>query len=109
MPRPPSALPQSSPLAAKHAESLLYRAYIHRAGRQCIALTKQKACRASLLWAKRRRGGAVWSNLSSTKAVESKTKLKINHLRLSPGPEPTELAGFYVDAVRWPMPGATKA
>ena len=37
-----------------------------RAGRQCIALTKRKACRASLLWAKRRRGGAVWSNLTST-------------------------------------------
>ena len=50
-----------------------------RAGRQCIALTKRKACRASLLWAKRRRGGAVWSNLTSTKAVESKTKLKLNH------------------------------
>jgi len=32
--------------------------------RQCIALTKRKACRASLLWAKRRRGGAVWSNLN---------------------------------------------
>ena len=48
-----------------------------RAGRQCIALTKRKACRASLLWAKRRRGGAVWSNLTSTKAVESKTKLKL--------------------------------
>ena len=50
-----------------------------RAGRQCIALTKRKACRASLLWAKRRRGGAVWSNLTSTKAVESKAKLKLNH------------------------------
>ena len=33
----------------------------------------------------------------STKAVESKTKLKLNHLRLSP--EPPELAGFYVDSV----------
>ncbi len=42
-------------------------------------LTKRKACRASLLWAKRRRGGAVWSNLTSTKAVESKAKLKLNH------------------------------
>ena len=56
-----------------------------RAGRQCIALTKRKACRASLLWAKRRRGGAVWSSLTSTKAGEFKTKLKINHLRSSPG------------------------
>ena len=55
------------------------------AGRQCIALTKRKACRASLLWAKRRRGGAVWSNLTSTKAGESKTKLKITHWRLGPG------------------------
>ena len=45
----------------------------------------------------RRRGDAVWSNLTSTKAVESKTKLKLNHLRLSP--EPPELAGFYVDSV----------
>ena len=77
-------------------ESLLYRAYIRRAGRQCIALTKRKACRASLLWAKRRRGGAVWSSLTSTKAGEFKTKLKINHLRSSPGPP--ELAGFYVDS-----------
>ena len=68
-----------------------------RAGRQCIALTKRKACRASLLWAKRRRGGAVWSSLTSTKAGEFKTKLKINHLRSSPGPP--ELAGFYVDSV----------
>ena len=67
-----------------------------RAGRQCIALTKRKACRASLLWAKRRRGGAVWSSLTSTKAGEFKTKLKINHLRSSPGPP--ELAGFYVDS-----------
>ena len=32
-----------------------------------------------------------------TKAVEPKTKLKTNHLRLSP--EPPELAGFYVDSV----------
>ena len=31
----------------KHAESLLYRAYILAP----IALTKRKACRASLLWA----------------------------------------------------------
>ena len=51
-----------------------------RAGRQCIALTKRKACRASLLWAKRI---AVWSNLTITKAVESKTKLKINNSRVS--------------------------
>ena len=68
-----------------------------RAGRQCIALTKRKACRASLLWAKRRRGDAVWSSLTSTKAGEFKTKLKINHWRSSPGPP--ELAGFYVDSV----------
>ncbi len=43
----------------------------------------------------------------STKAVESKTKLKINHLRSSP--EPPELAGFYVDSVCEPWsrgPGA---
>ena len=71
-----------------------------RAGRQCIALTKRKACRASLLWAKRRRGDAVWSSLTSTKAGEFKTKLKINHWRSSPGPP--ELAGFYVDSV-WPQ------
>ena len=44
-----------------------------------VRRTKRKACRASLLWAKRRRGDAVWSNLTSTKAVESKTKLKLNH------------------------------
>ena len=44
-----------------------------RAGRQCIALTKRKACRASLLWAKRRRGGAAWSSLTSKKAAEFKT------------------------------------
>ena len=50
-----------------------------------------------MLWAKRRRGGAVWSSLKSTKAGEFKTKLKINHLRSSPGPP--ELAGFYVDSV----------
>jgi hypothetical protein len=37
------------------------------------------SCRALAVWAKRRRGGAVWSNLTSTKAVESKTKLKLNH------------------------------
>jgi hypothetical protein len=36
-------------------------------------------------------------NLTSTKAGESKTKLKINHWRSSPGPP--ELAGFYVDSV----------
>ena len=78
--RPPTVVP-----LGLLAESLLYRAYIHRAGRQCIALTKQKACRASLLRAKRRRGGAFWSNLTSTKAVES-NKAKINHLRSSPGP-----------------------
>ena len=47
-----------------------------RAGRQCIALTKRKAYRASLLWAKRI---AVWSNLTITKAVRSRTKLKINN------------------------------
>jgi len=34
--------------------------------------------------------------MKSTKAGESKTKLKINHWRSSPGPP--ELAGFYVDA-----------
>ena len=33
----------------------------------------------------------------NTKAVEPKTKLKINYLRSSP--EPPELAGFYVDSV----------
>ena len=40
----------------------------------------------------------------STKAVEPKTKLKTNHLRLSP--EPPELAGFYVDSVfkSWVVP-----
>ena len=47
-----------------------------------------------MLWAKR---VAVWSNLTITKAVESKTKLKINHWRLSP--EPPELAGFHVDSL----------
>ena len=35
--------------------------------------------------------------MKSTKAGESKTKLKINHWRSSPGPP--ELAGFYVDSV----------
>ena len=49
------------------------------------------------LESKRRRGGAVWSSLTSTKAGEFKTKLKINHWRSSPGPP--ELAGFYVDSV----------
>ena len=62
----------------------------------CGSRAKRKACRASLLWAKRRRGGAVWSSLTSTKAGEFKTKLKINHWRSSPGPP--ELAGFYVDS-----------
>ena len=67
-----------------------------RAGRECIALTKRKAYRASLLWAKRI---AVWSNLTITKAVESKTKLKINN-----SPSLSQLAGFYelyVDACMW--------
>ena len=36
-------------------------------------------------------------SLTSTKAGEFKTKLKINHWRSSPGPP--ELAGFYVDSV----------
>ena len=42
-----------------------------------------------MLWAKRI---AVWSNLTITKAVESKTKLKINN-----SPSLSQLAGFYVD------------
>ena len=82
---------------ANHTQAKRARVLLCQPGPECIALTKRKACRASLLWAKRRRGGAVWSNLTSTKAGESKTKLKINHLRLSP--EPPELAGFYVDSV----------
>ena len=57
-------------------ESLLYRAYIHRAS---ASPYQTKSVSWSSLWAKRRRGGAVWSNLTSTKAVESKTKLKLNH------------------------------
>ena len=67
---------------------MLYRAYIlapvHRPN-------QTKSVSWSSLRAKRRRGGAVWSNLTSTK-----TKLKINHLRSSPGPP--ELAGLYVDS-----------
>ena len=35
--------------------------------------------------------------MKSTKAGESKTKLKINHWRSSPGPP--ELAGFYINSV----------
>ena len=39
--------------------------------------------------------------MKSTKAGEFKTKLKINHWRLSPDSdsEPPELAGFHVDSL----------
>ena len=59
--------------------------HISRVGRARVFLSKILPCER------------VWSSLTSTKAGEFKTKLKINHWRSSPGPP--ELAGFYVDSV----------
>ena len=54
-------------------------------------------CPWAIILPTERDAGSCPGNLTSTKAGEFKTKLKINHWRSSPGPP--ELAGFYVDSV----------